>query len=58
MNDGDKCRITFNEITKDAVQEAVHEPRTIDMDLVDAQQARRVVDRIVGYKLSPCCGER
>lgn len=53
LDDGDKCRITFNEITKDAVQEAVHEPRTIDMDLVDAQQARRVVDRIVGYKLSP-----
>ncbi len=47
------CRITFNEITKDAVKESVQHPRAIDMDLVDAQQARRVLDRIVGYKLSP-----
>ncbi|MFP5526930.1 type I DNA topoisomerase [Peptococcus simiae] len=53
LDEDDKCRITFNEITKDAVKNAVQEPRTIDMDLVDAQQARRVVDRIVGYKLSP-----
>lgn len=48
-----KCRITFNEITKKAVNEAVKSPRSIDVDLVDAQQARRVLDRIVGYKLSP-----
>ncbi len=47
------CRITFNEITKDAVQTAVQNPRTIDMNLTDAQQARRVLDRIVGYKMSP-----
>lgn len=47
------CRITFNEITKSAVQTAVKEPRPIDIDLVDAQQARRVLDRIVGYKISP-----
>ena len=47
------CRVTFNEITKDAVKEAMKEPRTIDMDLTDAQQARRVLDRIVGYKISP-----
>lgn len=53
ISEDDKCRITFNEITKDAVKEAVQHPRTIDMDLVDAQQARRVLDRIVGYKLSP-----
>jgi len=46
-------RITFNEITKKAVTEAVENPRDIDMDLVDAQQARRILDRIVGYKLSP-----
>ncbi len=46
-------RITFNEITKKAVTEAVQSPREIDMDLVDAQQARRILDRIVGYKLSP-----
>lgn len=47
------CRITFNEITKNAVVEALGSPRTIDMNMVDAQQARRVLDRIVGYKLSP-----
>ncbi|HET7481320.1 MAG TPA: type I DNA topoisomerase [Actinomycetota bacterium] len=46
-------RVTFNEITKRAVTEAFENPRDIDMDLVDAQQARRAVDRIVGYKLSP-----
>ncbi len=49
----DKCRITFKEITKTAVKEAVTKPRAIDGDLVDAQQARRVLDRIVGYQLSP-----
>ncbi len=47
------CRIVFNEITKPAIQEAVKHPRHIDMDQVDAQQARRMLDRIVGYKLSP-----
>ena len=47
------CRVTFNEITKEAVQKAVKSPRTIDKDLIDAQQARRVLDRIVGYKISP-----
>ncbi len=46
-------RITFNEITKSAVEQAAKNPREIDMDLVDAQQARRVLDRLVGYKLSP-----
>ena len=48
-----KNRIQFNEITKSAVQKAIKNPRTIDMNLVDAQQARRVLDRLVGYKLSP-----
>lgn len=48
-----KCRITFNEITKDAVRSAIREPRAIDENLVDSQQARRILDRIVGYKLSP-----
>lgn len=46
-------RVTFNEITKNAVQKAIKEPREIDVNLVDAQQARRVLDRIVGYKISP-----
>ena len=47
------CRVTFNEITKNAVQKAIKEPRNIDNDVVNAQQARRVLDRIVGYKMSP-----
>ena len=47
------CRITFNEITKKAVQEAISNPRAIDMNLADAQQARRILDRLVGYELSP-----
>ena len=52
--DKDKItRVTFNEITKTAVQKAIKEPRDIDVNLVDAQQARRVLDRIVGYKMSP-----
>lgn len=46
-------RIVFNEITKNAIQKAVENPRTVDMDLVAAQQARRVLDRIVGFELSP-----
>ena len=46
-------RVTFNEITKKVVQESIREPRDIDQDLVDAQQARRILDRIVGYELSP-----
>jgi len=46
-------RVTFHEITKEAVENAFQNPRTIDMKLVDAQQARRVLDRLVGYKLSP-----
>lgn len=51
--DDEKCRITFNEITKKAVESAIKNARTLDMDLVNAQQARRILDRIVGYKLSP-----
>jgi len=46
-------RVTFNEITKSAVLEAFHHTRAIDLNLVDAQQARRVLDRLVGYKVSP-----
>ncbi|HQD18118.1 MAG: type I DNA topoisomerase [Bacillota bacterium] len=48
-----KCRIEFNEITKNAIREAIKNPRQIDIDYVNAQQARRVLDRLVGYKLSP-----
>ena len=47
------CRIVFNEITKNAIQKAIKNPRPIDLKLVDAQQARRVLDRLVGYKISP-----
>ena len=53
LKDTKGTRVTFNEITKAAVQKAIKEPRDIDKNLVDAQQARRVLDRIVGYKISP-----
>ena len=49
----DKNRVVFNEITKEAVKAAFKEPRTINVDLVDAQQARRILDRLVGYSISP-----
>jgi len=53
LDENDANRVVFNEITKDAVKNAFKEPRKIDMDLVDAQQARRVLDRLVGYSISP-----
>ena len=53
-----KCRIQFNEISKKAVVKALEEPREIDLNLVNAQQARRVMDRIVGYKLSPILSKK
>ncbi len=53
LEDKDIYRITFNEITKNAVKASLKEARKIDMDLVDAQQSRRVLDRIVGYRISP-----
>ena len=53
LPDAKTCRVTFNEITEKVVKEAIANPRAIDADLVDAQQARRILDRIVGYELSP-----
>ncbi len=53
LDPNSKCRIEFNEISENVVKHAVENPRAIDMQLVDAQQARRILDRIVGYKVSP-----
>ena len=53
LEDKKVYRISFNEITKNAVKASLKNPRDIDMDLVDAQQARRVLDRVVGYRISP-----
>ncbi|HCC35908.1 MAG TPA: type I DNA topoisomerase [Ruminococcaceae bacterium] len=53
LNDQEANRVTFNEITKSGVKQGMEHPRKIDADLVDAQQARRILDRIVGYKISP-----
>ena len=53
IDENSMCRVTFNEITENAVKNSIQNPRKIDMNLTDAQQARRVLDRIVGYKMSP-----
>src|SRR5699024_992167 len=53
IDENSKCRVVFNEITKQAVKDSFKQPRSIDMSLVDAQQARRVLDRLVGYNISP-----
>ena len=54
----DKNRVTFNEITKNGVKNGMDAPRQIDIDLVDAQQARRILDRLIGYKLSPFISQK
>ena len=53
IDENDECRIEFNEITKEAIKKAIKSPRSIDLKLVDAQQARRVLDRLLGYQISP-----
>ncbi|AWK51355.1 type I DNA topoisomerase [Clostridium beijerinckii] len=53
ISEDDTCRIVFNEVTKSAVKASIKEARKIDLDLVDAQQARRILDRLVGYEISP-----
>jgi len=53
LDEANSCRVVFNEITKQAVKDAFKHPRPINMDLVNAQQARRILDRLVGYKISP-----
>ena len=58
LEDSKENRVVFNEITKDAVKDSFKHPRGIEMDLVDAQQARRVLDRLVGYNISPVLWKR
>ena len=54
----DKNRVTFNEITKSGVKNGMESPRAIDIDLVNTQQARRILDRLIGYKLSPFVSQK
>lgn len=58
IDESEPCRVVFNEITKTAVKNAFSHPRTLNLDLINAQQARRVLDRLVGYKISPLLWEK
>ena len=58
LDENEKNRVTFNEITKTGITEGMKHPRTIDMDLVDAQQTRRILDRLVGYRISPFVSQK
>ncbi len=58
LDDKKMCRITFKEVTKNSVKSSLRNPRKIDMDLVDAQQARRILDRMIGYRISPVLWEK
>jgi len=58
LNKANTKRIVFHEITKKAIQDAISNPRFIDINLVDAQQARRILDRLVGFELSPVYGRK
>jgi DNA topoisomerase-1 len=58
LDESKKNRIEFNEITKPAIREAMEKPRSLDQKLIDAQQARRILDRLVGYKISPILGKK
>ncbi len=58
IDENEECRIEFNEITKTSIKKAIKSPRRINENVVDAQQARRVLDRLVGYKISLYCGAR
>lgn len=58
LDESQKNRVTFNEITKTGIEEGMKKPRTIDMDLVNAQQTRRILDRLVGYRISPFVSQK
>lgn len=58
LDESEKNRVTFNEITKTGIEEGMKEPRAIDMDLVNAQQTRRILDRLVGYRISPFVSQK
>ena len=58
INSEERCRVEFNEITRTAVKEAFKKPRPVDMNRVDAQQARRILDRLVATRSAPCSGAR